>query len=428
MPIDYKGLREFLKRGEGASPPVFVGRKNIIDDIIMASGKPADEAKMTRIVQGAPGAGKSSLLKELRRQAGNAHVPILMTGDINTPVDILGPIARMLSKRHAPEFLVVHSHTRSFGLGVGTESVGARIGRERTRTEAVPPATWESLRLWAEANDCLPNRPVILTIDEAQRFRLEPDAPVAKILQGIHDGTTGLPVVLVLSGLSDTADRARKMDLTRGRTIHEVEPLTRDETMSLITGFCGKYGIDPSRHLSQLDALATPCEGWPRHLHFALRALTEETLRAHGDMDRFDWADLEKRTLKSRREYYQDQCSSSMRAAKNLVAAVLDGIPSRRNRETKPMDQADVMVSIARHRRVGELPQDIPWHLPGNMDIEGFLNHLIHQGALYEDRQGYFHSPIPSFRSYLIERGTEPEPRLTADRQDNPGPHTDPSP
>ncbi len=400
MPVDYEGLREFLKRGEGASPPVFVGRREIIEAIMVASTKPSDEAKMTQIVQGAPGAGKSSLLKELLRQAreaGNAHVPILLTGEINEPVDILGPIARMLSEKHAPKFLAEHSHTRGFGLGVDTDSVGARIGRSRTRTEAVPAATWDSLRLWATASGCLPDRPIILTIDEAQRFRLEPDAPVAKTLQGVHDGTTGLPVVLVLAGLSDTAERARRMDLTRGHAIHEVRPLTRDETMDLMSGFCGKFRIDSSRHLPQLEALSSPCEGWPRHLHFTLRALTRETLRNHGDMNRFDWAQLERQILDRHRKYYWDQNSLDMRRADILTSRVMAGLKNGMHYR-----QMQELVENSVVDRPGQ-------RLPKGKDAESFLDHLIHQGALYIRMDNSVYSPIPSFRSFLIDQGTEPD-------------------
>ena len=50
------------------------------------------------------------------------------------------------------------------------------------------------------------------------------------------------------------------------------------------------------------------------------------------------------------------------------------------------------------------------WMLPKNMDAEDFLNHLVHRGALYiDDDNDRVYSPIPSFRSYLIEVGAEPE-------------------
>ncbi len=57
--MDVERIREYLRQGEGAPPPVFVGRDAILADILKASRESAGQPKMTRIVQGAPGAGKS---------------------------------------------------------------------------------------------------------------------------------------------------------------------------------------------------------------------------------------------------------------------------------------------------------------------------------------------------------------------------------
>ncbi|MCY4228028.1 MAG: hypothetical protein OXF20_10140, partial [Gammaproteobacteria bacterium] len=65
-------LETFLRQTEGSPPPVFIGREGVLEDIALAaeqvwkdtgSGMRGME-KATRIVQGAPGAGKSSILNE----------------------------------------------------------------------------------------------------------------------------------------------------------------------------------------------------------------------------------------------------------------------------------------------------------------------------------------------------------------------------
>ena len=62
--LDEMGLREFVAAGEGSPPPVFVGREDVISDILAAAerawtpeGSRHGEPKMTRILQGAPGSG-----------------------------------------------------------------------------------------------------------------------------------------------------------------------------------------------------------------------------------------------------------------------------------------------------------------------------------------------------------------------------------
>ncbi|MCY4051983.1 MAG: hypothetical protein OXF60_10905 [Gammaproteobacteria bacterium] len=75
-------LESFIRQTEGAPPPVFVGRKELLDDLVHATdqvwqGTGISEngiAKSTRIIHGAPGPGKSSiLLKLLNRSLAQTH-------------------------------------------------------------------------------------------------------------------------------------------------------------------------------------------------------------------------------------------------------------------------------------------------------------------------------------------------------------------
>lgn len=70
--------------------------------------------KTTRIIQGAPGAGKSSILNEmaqnserLYKKSGTAPMVItLKSGDIQSSVDILNPVAEKMYPEKAHEFMV----------------------------------------------------------------------------------------------------------------------------------------------------------------------------------------------------------------------------------------------------------------------------------------------------------------------------------
>ncbi len=74
-------LLDFIRRSSSPPPPVFVGRRNVIHDI---ESKMPDILKKesgslrgvwhgepiaTRLLQGAPGSGKSSILTELERRS-----------------------------------------------------------------------------------------------------------------------------------------------------------------------------------------------------------------------------------------------------------------------------------------------------------------------------------------------------------------------
>ncbi len=64
-------LLEFIDSSPSPPPPVFVGRQDVITDIerkVVKIGQ-RKEPKATRILEGAPGAGKSSILTDLERRS-----------------------------------------------------------------------------------------------------------------------------------------------------------------------------------------------------------------------------------------------------------------------------------------------------------------------------------------------------------------------
>ncbi len=66
MPLNRARINEYLRQGKGTPPPAFVGRETFLDDIPTTAKASASQPKMTRAVQGAPGAGKSSVLHEMQ--------------------------------------------------------------------------------------------------------------------------------------------------------------------------------------------------------------------------------------------------------------------------------------------------------------------------------------------------------------------------
>lgn len=197
----------------------------------------------------------------------------------------------------------------------------------------------------------------------------------------------------MLAGLGDTDARAGEMDLTRGRTIHGIGCLKPRDVPSLMTAFCLKFGMEPSGHEERLNALAAPCEAWPQHLHFALRALGSETLAVNGDLSRVDWGNAGREAADSRVRHYRSQQSPAMRNSAYLIARVMRDLGDRDT-------IIKVMSSIRSNRR-----DEYGWDLPDGMDVGQLVDHLIHQGALQEDDEGNFSCPIPLFRAYLIGAG-----------------------
>ncbi len=429
MPLNRARIIEYLRQGEGAPPPVFVGRGDILEDILTTAKESAGQPKMTRIVQGAPGAGKSSLIHKMQQQwTGQEGTPRVVTvSSASVSHDTSGVIQaivaagtcsqdgwrRILRKRL--------KKLKSVGASVAGYGLSAEFDAYREATLLSGAIRQGEERTW--------KTPIVVAVDEAQALQGDPHSVAACFLREIHNADTPLPLILVLTGLSDTATRSREMNLTRDTLVHETKPLTAAQTRDFMRRLALYFGLDTSRHNARLNDLADLCDGWPRHLRHAGESLGNAALNVNGDMNRMDWTDIGNDTWSRRQTYYGKQYSPDMRRAPSLIAAVMRDIPVHETQQSQTgLSRVDVLVSIARHRRTGESPEDIPWNLPENTSLDGFLRHLTHQGALYEDAEGYVHSPIPSFRSYLIERGTEPEPRLTADREDVPDAHTVPNP
>ncbi len=416
MAFDRARIEAFLALSEGETPPVFVGRAPILDDILAVAesgwggGAAASQGKpkATRIVQGAPGAGKSTILAELARRAagGRTQVLALGAGIIRGPIDILRPLAERIDPEAARTFLARDQTTHRMGGQLG--ALGSSVGADRTTT-TTPPApepTLVAFRDWVrdlEAAGGGLTGPIIIAIDETQNLEGPHTTPLAKVLQSIHNTDLPLPLTLVLAGLGDTDARATDMGLTRGKTLHNIGALAAEEVAELTHRWCGHFGLDPTGHADSLAALARPCEGWPRHLHFALQALGRDLLRSP-DADpaalaAVDWARVATEAAISRLHHYQSQQRGALAGCAALVGAVLDDLRPFHRR-------TDVIDLIERHD--GTRPGRA-WQVPKGMDIDSLTDHLLHRGALQETPDGALTCPIPSFRSHLVRDGIRME-------------------
>ena len=411
-PFDEEGLRGFTAAGEGSPPPVFVGREDVISDILAAAERAwrpgavrHGEPKMTRIVQGAPGSGKSSVLAELQSrllgmEAGAAPRLLTVSSTRLTTeagvADVLAAVAaaaRTEKKGWRAIGRDVFAHIRRDVDGVSVAGAGVTL-----RAKDMPdPAALAALEKTLPGGEW--PRPVILAVDEAQNLPSDKHTPAGQLFCGIHEADTGLPLTLVFAGLGDTPERAGELGLTRGLTLHPLGSLSDAETGDLMRGFCDRFGIETAGAEDRLTALAAPCEGWPRHLHFALQAFGAAALETGGAAARIGWDGVFAAAAGSRRAYYRAQQDMAMRESGNLVGAVMFEL----DRNLSAME----IISLI-ERKASESRPEGGWSLPPGTGARSFRRHLVHQGALQTDEAGRFHCPIPSFRSFLIDEGMAP--------------------
>jgi len=406
-------LEDFLEERDGSPPPVFVGREDILGEIERVAvrtwkgaGAPAHGmAKATTVIRGAPGAGKSAVLDELKERAverdgasGQSRIVTVesqdLVDDLPTVIDLIG-VAGGLPERKWRDI------SSSLSTGLDLKAFKAEMRKTWSAPDNARPKSLVQLAETAPAARW--QGPVVLCVDEAQRIPGDEATAHARFLQTFHGSRSGLPLSLVLAGLGDTMKRAKAMHLTRLEA-RECMALTcrgQDSEVAFLMGrFCRKFGVDPTGFEAHLDALAAPCEGWPRHLHFMLRALGRGLCESGGDLERTNWANVEAEAAESRKTYYKGQKSYEMKDADILVARVMDGLEDGMSQR---------MVKSLVRRSVDDRDG---CRLPGNMDIDGFFDHLVHQGVLHERADETFHCPIPSFRTHLVHAdGLDPDGR-----------------
>lgn len=423
FPTGFNGLVLYTRfYDDKQTPPYFAGRTEIISDIEDACeiswlshlGQVPGTKEATRVIYGAPGAGKSSTLAYLKntwpdgsyitnhadgsKRSGPA--PVMLYSGSGHLMDTVAGFCEYLLNLVAPgsgdELLATSSETRRVSGGFSGGLVGGRIETERkwnlnlvraglsAVAKILPPEQWRC--------------PVVIGVDEAQNLIGDKDSETGLLLQELHANSHNLPVVMVLGGLSDAVSRARELGLTRlaRNRMHSLNCLDRLEVEDLKKGYCNHFDIEMGAHEKKIDHLLAGTQGWPSHIENCLYAFAESYIERGGDIAQVDFDLVEQRSLKFRTDYYFRRMSHQMKTSDLLLAAVMqqvDGTQENRNVIDIIRDESNRRMEAF---SIGE-------HLPTGMTSEDFYNHLMHCGALQESGDGTVDCPIPSFRQYLID-------------------------
>ena len=399
---DVAGLRAFALEDDRLPPPAFVGRRDIIADIERAVAQAAAGGTAvrgrTRLVFGAPGAGKTALLYELARRwraraaDGDASAPASVDCE---PGDLASPIAfteAVLSALISDSSHDVATSTTTEGGG----GVPGVAGLSVSRTTSVPSLV-DSVRAgrtpWAAIREATQpehlTRPVVLLVDEAQNMPGDPSGDGrTHLLTEIHDGRHGLPIVAVLGGLGDSKQVMAKRGISRFArdAVHSLPPLTEDECADAVKRFLARHQIagDEGALARWRRRIAEACNGWPQHLHNYLCGAAQALADAGGDLER---AELDHALAAGDdwRQQYYDARLEGVNANFPAVADVVGQIPE----------------SGAPTHRIVEWCREATGSPAAGSDLHA---RMIHDGVLQEMSGGLVTCPIPSFRRYILAR------------------------
>ena len=235
---DLEGLTAFAALGDRDDARFFVGRRHEIANVerlcaeaLRAAHVGRPRKGLTQLFQGAPGAGKSSLLSELasrwREAALEAQSQDALGEPRGTPLavrldwgDLLFEevVARKILAAVAPDAEELSRRTRT-GSATGSLDAGLVRGSLQAGGATTPP----TLSIEGVAELFPPGgwtRPVCLMVDEIQN--VEPGA--ANVLTRLHEGHHGLPVVPVFAGLGSSQGVLQRFGLYRFsmEAVHDV--------------------------------------------------------------------------------------------------------------------------------------------------------------------------------------------------------------
>ncbi|MCY4288166.1 MAG: ATP-binding protein [Aestuariivita sp.] len=402
-------LNEFILQRAKSHPPVFAGRREILKEIAelsnLAFRQKAAIPGNTHIIYGAPGAGKSSILRELELRGQTNDWPgTIYCSNVEIEdhlPDVLKSILlaaeateqnwQVLVQRFGSNLGQRIGEIQAFGFGIDVEKMLHRTWPNNLHElrEVTPATNWK--------------RPVIIAVDEAQRLGNEVNPSTARFLQAIHDAEyLRLPITLVLAGLSDTKECAREMGLTNTVYDCSIGCFTPKEQREVIEGFCRHFGIEVGAQEEKLYTYFAPTDGWPRHMYWAQKALAMQLIlpEVGGCLNRLsNWQTVEDLRDQYRIRYYKDRTSNEMKESRKLLGGILSYVSEaeRKNDKLFIADIYDILEEITRTN------QGAAWRLPESHTARSYVSHLIHQGALQEDSQSEtLVCPIPNFQSHLI--------------------------
>ncbi len=388
--FDPTPLQHFIANKDRDKPILFAGRATeiaAVDDAIKAV-KRGSVAGQTLLFTGAPGAGKTALLRHLQLHLTDCRSASFPAHALSDPRQVVIDIISQIDPKTGET--LNRSTTTAFHGEAGASPL--KVGGAYSKTELGP--TLSSLRALAQSirPDILKS-PIVLFMDEAQNAEADlANTQRSSLLQDLHEGQSG-PFLLIAGGLSQSLGRFSELGISRFATnsVLALGCLTPHDVREVVERFfvTSDFGIQVgSSHLQEswLAAIMDESKGWPQHLTNTLISAAEEIIRANGILEH---ANLESALAESRRrrEDYYAQRQGDIPI--ELIAEVFSIMP---NSGGATFNQIDDAIDTAYRRfpkTAKKLSQDAAYIT------------LLNRGLLQECRARHFDAPIPSMRDFI---------------------------
>lgn len=365
----------------------------------------------TLVFQGAPGAGKSALMKECAAAVearstlddvwvGVAVLPSVLEYPAGTVEKIALAVERERERLAAAESRMdgplERARQRALGTIQGVTERGAGIMGVRVGARA-PSGRIDVQAAFRRIENVCRGARAVLFVDEAQNL---PEG-VMEVLDALHRGQAGIALLPVLLGLGDTAAVLAKRGISRppAKRLVEMSALRPEEARESLSMVFDAYGVHGRAREGWLQALAETCQGWPQHLN-RVAVAAGEVLHEHGmNADAAPLAEALAAGEAAKTEYYRDRLRDVPGVRKSMykrVALLLDG-----GRSDDSLAEED-LEAVLRAAGVD----------PAGDGYARWLTESIHCGLLAPapDSSERYRVPIPSLASYLRGLRVTPSP------------------
>ena len=374
----------------------FHGRGGILSDF----GEVLDWAAQTKggttfLVQGAPGAGKTALLDQCEKLAKQAkwQAATINTAALQDPeslLDCLGKEGRLDFEKVSGQLGV------NLGVKAGVTADFKRSGRTISKI----------LRSQS--------KPLLLVLDEAQRLGQGEIVPakhkgtVSDVMDYIHNGRAGTPVVLLAAGLGRTEQAFAALGVSRfrGGAFADLGSLSEESERAVIRDWLQKDGGANEAPTQWVESIMQETHGWPHHIvSYAYPAAKQLRANDGGATGEGLQITLESGRA-SRRDYYDRRARDFGEVERRALARAFSDTPSGGSRTRQDIEAT--------------LMQDFT-----EVQARDLFDSAWGKGLL-DQRQGRYVIPVPSMQDWLTSNyGREQITLPASDRERHRSPGRD---
>lgn len=383
-----KLCREFVDSGDRNYSRWFAGREDEMMGIESVFAETRRQPQTVfRVVQGAPGAGKTSLLTHMIENAPDDRLYVRVGHqDMVSGQTLDQRVEHALRERDPAWAMAARLVLKAAGRTARTgESVDETENELRRRLD-------RDLEL-------------ALVFDEAQTI----DATAHRTLIDMHARGFGRPCALVLVGLSHTTDVIEQIPgLSRPAENADINLSgLPDEDLKASTQLMfDRLELDASEATREryAEAVAEMSQGWPQHLLGAQQAVAEQLLENEGDLAGVDLAGALRNSTQRRIRYYGQRLSSEpLLEDVVFTARIVTALRGQNEQITKGHIYNVCAETLARD----DVPPQVR-RIQGDLSNEDMGvdlgNKLIVKGALAKTDTEHFAVAIPSMADWLDAR------------------------